>query len=168
MTRLHAQPYDTHASGFFFSSVEEYQAKAQACLNDFGYMVEEFEIQFIEGDELDAQLFKALDIHQGNFPLFFEKVETWDDDDKIRVILAVGQCGYTFDLASDNPGDFDLDLYELDSLRELADHFVEEGLFGTIPENLAFYLNYDAIARDLGMDYSETSIAGRRFVYRCM
>jgi len=25
----------------------------------------------------------------------------------------------------------------------------------------------NAIARDLGMDYSETTVAGRRLIYRC-
>jgi len=30
------------------------------------------------------------------------------------------------------------------------------------------YLDYDAIARDLGMDYSETEIAGTQLIYRCL
>ncbi|MEM6550448.1 MAG: antirestriction protein ArdA [Pseudomonadota bacterium] len=55
----------------------------------------------------------------------------------------------------------------MESLRQLAEHFVEEGLFGDIPERLAFYIDFDAIARDLGCDYAETRIAGTRFVYRC-
>jgi antirestriction protein len=29
------------------------------------------------------------------------------------------------------------------------------------------YIDYDAMARDLGMDYSETTIAGKRLIYRC-
>ena len=55
----------------------------------------------------------------------------------------------------------------MDSLRELAEHFVDDGLFGEIPERLQFYLDFDAIARDLGLDYAETEIAGIRLVYRC-
>ena len=52
-------------------------------------------------------------------------------------------------------------------LRELAEHFVDEGLFGEIPEHLAAYIDYDAIARDLDMDYAEAEIAGMRLIYRC-
>lgn len=52
-------------------------------------------------------------------------------------------------------------------MRELAEQFVDEGLFGDIPENIQSYLDYDAIARDLSMDYSETSICDTNLVYRC-
>ena len=47
MTQLHAQPYDISASGFYFDSLEDYQAKAAKARNDYGDPVEEFEIQFI-------------------------------------------------------------------------------------------------------------------------
>lgn len=167
MTRLYAQPYDVSASGFFFESAEEYQSKRQQCRNDFGALVEEFEIQFIDGKEMDAELFKALGVHQGDFDAFLQACEDWSDDQKIRVIIAVGECGYRFDPRTGDPEDFDIDLYEMDSLRELAHYFVEEGLFGDIPERIQCYLDYDAIARDLGMDYSETSIGMRKLIYRC-
>lgn len=52
-------------------------------------------------------------------------------------------------------------------LKELAEQFVDEGLFGEIPKAIANYLDYDAIARDLGFDYSEITIAGARLIYRC-
>ena len=167
MVQLHAQPYDISASGFFFEDTKEYDAKRRKCLSDVGQPVEEFEIQFIDGEDIDAELFKALGINQATFPLFLEKVDEWDDSQKKKIIIAVGECGYSVDLNSGDPDDFDIDLYEMDSLRELAEHFVEEGLFGEIPERIRFYLDYDAMARDLGMDYSETTIAGQSFIYRC-
>ncbi len=166
MTQLHAQPYDISASGFYFESVEEYQNKAHANRNDYGDEVEEYEIQFIDGDELDCSLFKALSVHQGNFGDYFTACEDWDDDQKIKVIIAVGEAHYSFDPATDDPDDFDIDLYELDSLKELAEQFVEEGLFGEIAESIRFYLDYDAIARDLGIDYSEIRLNGTNYIYR--
>lgn len=60
-----------------------------------------------------------------------------------------------------------MDVYQLDSLKELAEQFVDEGLFGEIPTSIQNYLDYDAIARDLGMDYAETTVAGERLIYRC-
>jgi len=60
-----------------------------------------------------------------------------------------------------------LDVYAVETLRALAEQFLEEGLYGAIPEHLQFYIGYDAIARDLGVDYTETVIAGVRLVYRC-
>lgn len=163
---LHAQPYDISASGFYFRSVEEYEQKASSHKNDYGDEVEEYEIQFIDGDNLDCALFKALNVHQGNFNHYLTACEDWGDDQKIKVIIAVGEAGYDFDPESSDPDDFDLDLYELDSLKDLAMQFIEEGLYGEIPENIQFYLDYDAIARDLGMDYTEIRLNGTNYIYR--
>ena len=167
MTELFAQPYDISATGFYFRTEAEYAEKSVKLRNDAGCPVEEFELQFIDGESIDAKLFEALGVNQCNFPQFLDACDTWDDNQKQKVIIAVGECGYRFDLASGDPDDFDVDLYEIDSLRELAEQFVDEGLFGEIPEPIRNYLDYDAIARDLGMDYSETTIAGTRLVYRC-
>lgn len=166
MTQLHAQPYDISASGFYFDSVEEFEQKSKNLLNDYGDEVEEFEIQFIDGENLDCDLFKALGVHQGNLQAYYTACDDWDDDQKTKVIIAVGEAGYNFDSENDDPDDFDIDLYEMDSLRDLAQQFVEEGLYGEIPENIRFYLDYDAIARDLGMDYSEISLNGTNYIYR--
>ncbi|GIT93333.1 hypothetical protein JANAI62_37600 [Jannaschia pagri] len=163
---LHAQPYDIQAVGFYFTSFDEYAAKAAVLRNDFGDPVEEFELQFIDGEAIDCALAGAVGLYQNTIRRFFEIVDAWDEDEKTRVILAVGDCGYAFDVDT-TPDDFDLDIYEYDNLRELAEQFVEEGVFGDIPERLAPYLDYEAIGRDLGMDYSEAEIAGKRLIYRC-
>ena len=54
-----------------------------------------------------------------------------------------------------------------EAMKDIAEQFVEEGLFGEIPENIQHYLDYEKIAYDLSMDYSETTIAGQRLIYRC-
>ena len=163
---LHAQPYDITATGFYFESHEDYAAKAAKLRNAHGDPVEEFEIQFIDGAVIECALAQAIGLNQANLARFFTCVDEWDSDDKTRVILALGACGYVFD-DNTQPGDFEVDIYPVESLRELAETFIDEGLFGEIPERLAFYLDYDAIARDLGMDYAEAEVAGQRLVYRC-
>lgn len=163
---LHAQPYDITACGFYFESAEDYAAKAAKARNAYGHPVEEFEIQFIDGEEIDCALAEAIGLNQANIVQYFDAVDSWDEDGKTRVILAVGECGYTFTDTTE-PGDFDLDLYPCDSLRDLAERFVDEGLFGEIPERLQFYIDYDAIARNLAVDYTETTVAGTRLIYRC-
>lgn len=66
-TVLFAQPYDISAEGFYFTSAEQYIAKAANNRNSLGLPVEEYEMQFIDGDELDAELFKAVGVDQSNF-----------------------------------------------------------------------------------------------------
>ena len=167
MSTFYAQPYDITARGFYFETAEEYETKAAKAVNDCGQPVEEFESQFIDGESIDAALAEALGLHQGDVSDFIEREVQWSDEQKRAVIIAVGECGYSFDLEKDDPDSFDVDIYELDSLRELAVQFVDEGLFGNIPEHLAGYIDYDAIVLDLGCDYAEASIAGTRLIYRC-
>ena len=163
---LHAQPYDLTANGFYFESAEEYAEKAAQAVNDYGDPVEEFEIQFIDGEDIDCELAKAFGLSQANLAQYFRAALDWDDDDKTPVIIAVGECGYP--LTKDTqPGDFDLDIYACDRMEELAEQFIDEGLFGEIPERLQWYIDYEAIARDLSVDYTQTRIAGQSLIYRC-
>ncbi len=168
MTLLYALPYDISASGFYFRTEDEYKQKSADNKNVEGFLVEEYEIQLIDGEALDAALFNALYVSQVNFTAFLSACEDWDDYQKIRTIIAVGEAGYSFDLQKDHPDQFeDIDIYEMETMRELAEHYVEEGLFGEIPDNLQFYLDYDAIARDLEVEYTLTTIAGQKLIYRC-
>lgn len=43
---------------------------------------------------------------------------------------------------------------EFSSYNELAEHFVDEGLFGEIPDTIINYIDYEAIGRDLSFEYS--------------
>jgi len=166
ISRFYAQPYDISAVGFFFEGTDDYRAKADACRNAYGQPVKEFEIQFIDGNDLDAALFEALSVSQATILAFIAKLDEWDDHHKIRLIIAVGEGGYSFDFDVDEPDDFDVDIYEDMRLTDLAYQFVDEGLFGDVPERLSFYIDYNAIARDLGADYTEITIAGTEYVYR--
>ena len=166
MITLYAQPYDISAEGFYFRDTEEYKKRVAMVTNQCGEPVEEFEIQFIDGEGIDCELAKAIGLNQANYSTFLTWVEDWENWQKIHFIIAVGECGYSYDEETD-PDEFHVDLYEEENLKELAYRFVDEGLFGEIPENIQCYLDYDAIARDLGCDYSETVIAGQSLIYRC-
>ena len=163
---LFAQPYDLAANGFYFSSADEFWEKAAGLRNDYGQKVEEFEIQFIEGEAVDAAFAETWGLSQGTLARFFELAEEWDEQEKQRFTIAVSEVGYSFDQDTVEPEDFEIDIYHLGSLKELAAEFIAEGLFGEIPDHLANYIDIEAIARDLSFDYTETEIAGTRLIYR--
>ncbi|UWR77120.1 antirestriction protein ArdA [Phaeobacter inhibens] len=166
MPQLHAQPYDLDAIGFYFESLEEYANKASKNCNGFGDPVEEYEIQFVDGDHIDCALAKAWGVNQANIGGYFAACDEWEDYQKQIFIIAVGEIGYGFDPEDVHPEEFDVDLYHVDSMKELAVQMVDEGLFGDIPEHLTNYIDMDAIARDLAYDYTETEIAGETLIYR--
>ncbi len=168
MTRFHAQPYDLSASGFFFETPDEYRAKLKAARNSFGDPVEEFEIQFIDGEAIDYAVCNALGLYQSNIIEIMEKLNEWSESKKTHIIIGAGECGISFDVDHDDPESvFDITIYEAESYKDLAYQFVEEGLFGDIPEYLENYIDYDAIARDLRFDYSDLEIDGVKLIYRC-
>lgn len=161
MTRLYANPYSIDFNGFYFETVEEYNEKAKTI------PTEEYEIEFIDGEEIDYHLFKSLRVHQGNFGAYLDACDEWTEDQKRRVIIACYH-GYGFDFDKNRPDDIEVEIYEADCMKDLAEQFVEEGLFGEIPESIRYYLDYDLIARDLEADYSTAEIAGVRLVYRLL
>lgn len=167
MTRLFANPYDISATGFYFETVEEYADKSKEARNQMGFPIEEFEIEFIDGEEIDCDLFRALRVHQGDISAYLDACDVWTEDQKCRVIIACYN-GYGFDFDKSSPDDIEVDIYEVDSMKDLAEQFVEEGLFGEIPESIRYYLDYNLIARDLEADYSTAEIAGTRIIYRLL
>ncbi|MEP3198209.1 MAG: antirestriction protein ArdA [Lentilitoribacter sp.] len=163
---FYAQPYDISAAGFYFTDEQSYLEKINSITNDYGDKVEEFEIQFINGFVLDSKLAQAIKPDQCNIVALMEAMNTWTEDQKIRVIIAVHDGGASFDFEIDEPDDLDIDIYADMRLLDLAYQFVDEGLYGEIPEHLANYIDYEAIANDLRHEYSETQISGETYVYR--
>jgi hypothetical protein len=164
---LYAQPYDVAVEGFYFRTAEEYDKNVEEFRNYYGESIEEVDIEFIDGEQLDAEFASAFGLNQGNFIRFLELADQWEDHEKIRFIIARTECGYSFDPQTDDIDQLEIDIYEVGSLKQLAEQFVDDGLFGEIPKALEFYIDYEAIARDLAVDYSMIEIAGDRFAYRC-
>lgn len=80
----------------------------------------------------------------------------YQESDLAKIAYLMDNNGYTLAeiLANDYLID-DTELYEAESLEALAEIFVDEGMLGEIPDALIYYINYDAIGRDLGFDYTE-------------
>lgn len=52
-----------------------------------------------------------------------------------------------------------------DDWEDMAIQYVEEGLFGDIPDNIQNYLDYERLGRDLSFDYIGTYIDGDLYVF---
>lgn len=163
---FYAQPYDLTAAGFYFTDETSYRETINSVVNDYGERVEEFEIQFINGFVLDSKLARVIEPTQGNIIAMMEAMATWTEEQKVKVILAVGEGGLSFDMETDDPDEIEIDLYPDMTLTDLAYQFADEGLMGDLPDRLLIYLDYDRIARDLAHDYTETRLCGEPYVYR--
>ena len=146
MATLHAQPYNLDAVGFYFESAEEFTTKAEGLTDCHGLAVEEFEIQFIDGDTGDAQLFEACGINQANLDVWFDEVEALDQREKVALFYLVGCAGYGLEQAQEKIDD--VVLYE-SRLRDAAEEIFDECHLESIPEGVRCYIDYEKYARDL-------------------
>lgn len=162
MTTLHATPYNRDAAGFYFNDADDYTAKARAHMDHFGNLVEEFEIQFIDGD--DAALFEACGINQANLNTWFDEIEFLQEQEKISLYYLVGVAGYDLTQALeklDEPSIYTGDL------KDAATELFDECYLHAIPENIRYYIDYDKFARDCqyGGDMAEFEYVG--ITYTC-
>lgn len=136
-----AQPYNIDATGFYFEKYEEYQEKSDQLKDRFGQPVEEFELQYIDGDQ--HALFKALEISQATLENWFDIFEDLSGDAYL-IATYLAEYGYDIERIPNKLEDFHIHHgtasdYAAELLEETAD----------IPDYLAPYIDYDAIARDM-------------------
>jgi hypothetical protein len=155
-----ANPYDTDATGFYFNSYEEYTSKAAALLNRSGAPVEEFMIDYIDGD--DAQLFEACKVDQSNLEFWFDAVEMLEDYQKAALFYLVSINGQNVREALDNLEDVCLSQCDL---LEAASELFDECYLGGVPEAVQAYIDYDKFANDcrLSGDMYEFTFNGETY-----
>lgn len=160
MTTLHAQPYDLDASGFYFESAEDFTTKMETLTNAYGQPVEEYEIQFIDGD--DYQLFNAIRINQANLSLWFDEVEPLEVYEKVSLYYLTAELGYDIADALANVSDTAI---TQESLEDAAEAFFDECYLSAVPEYLHSYIDYKQFAYDLriGGDFAEFEYNGETY-----
>ncbi len=140
MTEFYAQPYSIEHTGFYFDSFVKFEAGMEK-LNKRG--CEEVEIQFIDGEEHLARIAEAANIGQGNVDTWFEELDDLDETETIQISFLL-DCGYSLADALERHEEVSLfNGSASDYAYDLIDETTE------VPENLRYYIDYDAIARDM-------------------
>lgn len=75
-----------------------------------------------------------------------------DEQDREIYEAYISNCGTT-DFDSDWEDAQEAYEGEFDSMEAFAESMIDDGAFGDIPDNLIYYLDLSAIARDLSYDY---------------
>lgn len=149
MCVLYANPYNTSANGFYFKSYEEYKAKSSVHVDPFGLAVEEYEIDYVEGEE--AQLFKSCSIDQCTLGLWFNDIEVMNKQAQAELFYRCEYLGQDTDEA----------IYELNDSGSISncsiinyvyDYVDACGILESMPENMQRYFDYEAYARDLELN----------------
>lgn len=156
INELHAQPYDTSKAGFYFSTMEEYETKAELS------GAEEFEIQFIDGE--DCELFNACKIDQSNLERWFDEIEGLNDDEKMQLYFVMECLSYDLDDALRIMGDVCI---QEDDLETCAQQLFDECYGHDIPDSIRFYIDYKSFARDVEIEGGMVEFEYNGITYTC-
>ena len=163
MNEYHATPYDISATGFYFKNYEEYSQKAKTHTNAYGQPVEEYEIQFIDGE--NHELFRALNVSQANIKQWFDDFEDLAGEELVKATYLASDLGYSMNDDIHNRFD-DVTLFE-GSPKEYVEQYIEDtGMLNELPDHLRYYFDTEAYARDilLSGDIAEVEIMNTNYV----
>ena len=140
MLNLYANPYSCDATGFYFTSMDEFEAEYEKHLP-----VEEYMIEFIDGDDDERRLFDAVK-PSGNPAEFFDALDDLDSEARVVAYEYLRGVGCDHDEA----------LRKVDSVcvfygseEDYAGECVDEGMYGVVPDALKTHIDYASIANDL-------------------
>lgn len=147
-----AQPYNISAEGFSFTDLDGYQAKALNRKDAYGLPVEEFEIQYIDGDH--AELFTACRVSQADLADWFDLLDgLGDDGDRYVIACHLAGLGYAIGEIPDHWDDYSVHHC---TAADYAAEIVAECY--QIPGNLEAYIDYGRLGRDMVLEGSITEI----------
>lgn len=151
MLTLHAQPYDINATGFYFQDFDEWEEKFAAA-EERG--VEEFELQYIDGDSEQTLFAGLMEPTQANIEQWFEFMDEWEQKNEMEqaaIAYLMEDLNVTVDSAFEQvEGNGEEPSMMEGSVLDYAYEIVDDcGMLNDMPENLRHYFDYESFARDL-------------------
>lgn len=148
----HAQPYNLDACGFYFTSMDDYEIKAKDHTDCYGDPVEEYELQFIDGD--NYRLFNALGISQATLGTWFDQyADLAPDDDDYWKAIYLAENGYSLDQIPSSKDD--VTFYHGRAV-DYAEEIITECY--DVPSALEYYIDFEAFARDMELNGDFTTL----------
>lgn len=117
MTLLCAQPLDSSAKSFHFQTIDEFKAKFKTNLTEYDEPALDYEISFVEGEEIDRQLAKAWRLNQFNFEAFLNALTNWSFTYKVQYIIAIHEYGATHEYFTDIPNNIKIEIISAKSIH---------------------------------------------------
>jgi hypothetical protein len=159
MAKFYANPYDSSARGFYFESPEAFDAGVRAS------RVEEFEIDFIDGNETETALAKAVPPNQSEIEAWYNLLDEVDDNGVLLFqIVGFAACDHDLEGVSDfeaNRRYIESVSIDEGSLDDLAVRFVEDDII----TDLGQYFDFDRFADDLEYDgYSSEYLDPKKMI----
>ncbi len=95
-TIFYADPRDAAITGFVFTDLDSYNGEYNHRRALFG--TKKYELQIIDGNQIDLELFAGLKIDQSSLPVWFDELQHLTNTEKVGLWFLVHGCSY--DLAT--------------------------------------------------------------------
>jgi antirestriction protein len=157
MATLSATPYAFGGPFFYFTSPEEYKAKYKKNIDkDTGVAYEEYEIDYIDGDEHEFLVFQAMSsrsygLPQSQIQAYFDKVDEIDADELPAIAYLIEDLNYEIDDAIQKAEE----VHMIDETpKEAVYSFVDDmgGVAELGEQNTSMYFDYDSFGRDVRIE----------------
>lgn len=157
--RLHAQAYAYDGPGFYFDSLEMYEQKYEKHLP-----FEEYEIEFIDGTNEEAALFKAADVSQASLGTWFEVMGALSEHQLPALYYLMDNLKLSIAEAADKVDEL---AFREGTTRDWAESYVDDqgGPAKLDKKTIEMYFDYDAFAHDteLNGDIHEFEFGGTTY-----
>ena len=150
---IFANPYAFGGRGFYFTTLDEYQ---EGMLRLWPHDVEEVELSYCDGPH--CELFNAAGIGQATISQWFDLLDTIEDDQLPALYYLLDDQGETLSEALERMND--VCVSEGTALDYAHEYIEDSGMLDALPEQLRYYFDYEAFARDLKLNGDVTE-----FVY---
>lgn len=159
MAEYYAKPYDSSVEGFYFEDYDEYLKKAEASV------AEEFEIDFIDGPQEWAELFRAFQVSQATLGTWFSVVDDpYLEGYDLVPMVYFADAGYDLKYAGEHVEDA-IVFGDKKALEEYLWDLYEDLYGSDVIKALGSYLDWELIIRDmlLSSEIIEVKLGGDSF-----
>lgn len=161
--KFYANPYNIGAIGFYFESNDEFLEKAAALRDSCGNVVEEFEIEVMDGSPEEIQLVNATGLNQCNLKDVIEYIDESNESEWPALFYLLDNAIVrNLDEAKEKIDDVCL---TESSLIDAATELFDDCWGSAIPDNIKIYIDYEKFARDceIGGDMTEFRFGGKTY-----
>lgn len=160
--KLYAKPISDTAEGFEFSKLSEFVFGSTTCRDKAGEQVNRFNIEFVEGSEVDCLMAKHWPLKLTTVKTFLDAAETWSIEDKVKFIIAVGELDFERAEWVDGKDQFDITLHRYPDMKKFAEAMIAHGSYSNIPKEK---IKLETVIEELEADYSEINIDGVNYIF---
>lgn len=161
--KFYANPYNGDVNGFYFETYDEFEEGVKELEKEYGFPVEEFTIEVVDGNREEIELVQMIGVDQSNLGSVLDVIENVDENDWPRLFFLLdNNITLSLEDAKDKVDDVCLHQGTLhDAACELFDNCFN------IPPEIRNYIDYDKFAEEIESEGSMVEFEFGGDTYTC-